>query len=435
MSSLTNKKILKFWYPLASTWLMMSLEGPFIAAIIARLPEPKFNLAAYGVAFSFALIIESPIIMIMSASTALVKDRNSFLKLRNFTYLLNLVITLLMLIVLIPPVFDYIAIDLITLPLHIAHLTHIAVAILLPWPASIGYRRFYQGILIRNNLTRRVAFGTIFRLVTMAVTALILYFSTNADGVVVGATAMSVGVTSEALVIKLMTLSTLKNLRMVSDKNENSLDYRGLVNFYYPLALTSMLTLGVQPMVSFFLAQSKMPIESLAVLPVITSLVFIFRSVGLSFQEVAIALMGKNGENYRQLKNFAQMLGIIATCLLAIVAFTPLSQIWFHNVSGLSLELSSFAKIPLMIIAVMPGLSVLITFQRSVLVYSRKTSPITFATIIEVVGILLILFITIKHLEFVGVIAAATAFLVGRTGSITYLMFPFLKTSRSFEKN
>lgn len=435
MSSLTNKKILKFWYPLASTWLMMSLEGPFIAAIIARLPEPKFNLAAYGVAFSFALIIESPIIMIMSASTALVKDRYSFLKLRNFTYLLNLAITLLMLIVLIPPVFNYIAIDLITLPLHIAHLTHIAVAILLPWPASIGYRRFYQGILIRNNLTGRVAFGTIFRLVTMALTALALYFFTNADGVVVGATAMSIGVTSEAFVIKLMTLSTLKNIKIISDKNGKDLDYKGLIDFYYPLALMSMLSLGVQPMVSFFLAQSKMPIESLAVMPVITSLVFIFRSVGLSFQEVAIALMGKKGENYKQLKNFAQMLGIIATFLLAIVAFTPLSQIWFHNVSGLSPELSSFARIPLMIIAIMPGLSVLITFQRSVLVYSRKTSPITFATIIEVVGILLILFITIKHLEFVGVIAAATAFLVGRTGSITYLMFPFLKTSRGFEKN
>ncbi len=64
---LSSSKIFKFWLPLAATWLMMSLEGPFIAAIIARLPEPKFNLAAYGVAFSFALIIEAPVIMIMSA--------------------------------------------------------------------------------------------------------------------------------------------------------------------------------------------------------------------------------------------------------------------------------------------------------------------------------------------------------------------------------
>ncbi len=71
--SLTYKKIFFFWIPLAATWLMMAIEGPFLAAIIARLANPKFNLAAYGVAFSFAVFIEAPIIMIMSASTALAK--------------------------------------------------------------------------------------------------------------------------------------------------------------------------------------------------------------------------------------------------------------------------------------------------------------------------------------------------------------------------
>ena len=88
--TLSQRRILQFWWPLASTWMMMSLEGPFIAAVIARLPEPKFNLAAYGVAFAFAMLLESPIILIMSASTALVHDRPSLHKLRRFTYALNM---------------------------------------------------------------------------------------------------------------------------------------------------------------------------------------------------------------------------------------------------------------------------------------------------------------------------------------------------------
>lgn len=71
-----SKTILTFWIPLAATWLMMSLEGPYLSALIARLAEPKFNLAAYGIAFSLALIIEAPVIMMMSASTALVKIIN-----------------------------------------------------------------------------------------------------------------------------------------------------------------------------------------------------------------------------------------------------------------------------------------------------------------------------------------------------------------------
>jgi len=143
-SILTVRKLIKFWLPLAATWLMMSIEGPILAALIARLAEPEFNLAAYGVAFSFALIIEAPVIMIISASTALVKNYDSFIKLRNFTFLLNAIITLLMLVLLIPQVFFFIAEDLINLPHKVAGLTHTATIILIPWPGAIGYRRFYQ---------------------------------------------------------------------------------------------------------------------------------------------------------------------------------------------------------------------------------------------------------------------------------------------------
>ena len=175
-NKLTYRYIFFFWIPLAATWLMMSLEGPFIAAVIARMLEPKYNLAAYGVAFSFAIIVEAPIIMLMSAATALVKDKNSYTKLKNFTHVMNFLITLAMLILIVPSVFYYITVDLMGLPRNVAHLTHIASIILIPWPAAIGYRRFYQGVLIRYNLTKRVAYGTVVRLVCMSLTALYSYF-------------------------------------------------------------------------------------------------------------------------------------------------------------------------------------------------------------------------------------------------------------------
>ena len=151
---LSYRRIFTFWAPPAFTWLMMSVEGLFLAAIIARLPEPKFNLAAYGMAFSLALIIEAPIIMlIMSAATALVKNNHSFLRLRNYTYALNFFITALMLILLLPPVFYFPMHNLIGLPPEVARLTHRASLLLLPWPAAIGCRRVFQGILFRSNLT------------------------------------------------------------------------------------------------------------------------------------------------------------------------------------------------------------------------------------------------------------------------------------------
>ena len=86
---------------------MMASEGPFLAAIIARLAEPTYNLAAYGIAFAFAILIESPVIMLMSASTALVEDRTAYRKLRDFMYGLIALSTGLLLFVLFPPVYRW----------------------------------------------------------------------------------------------------------------------------------------------------------------------------------------------------------------------------------------------------------------------------------------------------------------------------------------
>ena len=171
---LTNRKIFLFWGPLALTWLMMSFEQPFLIAFIARLSDAKVNLAAFGIAGSFAMIFEAPIIMLMSASTALVTGHHSYKKLKHFTDLLNLGVTTVQLIMLIPPVFNFFVISLMGVPEEVAAPAYTALIIFLPWAASIGYRRFYQGILIRNNLTRRVTYGTIVRLSVIVIAGLIL---------------------------------------------------------------------------------------------------------------------------------------------------------------------------------------------------------------------------------------------------------------------
>lgn len=425
METLTTKKILKFWLPLAGTWLMMSLEGPFIAAIIARLIDPKFNLAAYGVAFSFALIIEAPVIMMMTASTSLVKDYSSLRKLRQYTWILNAIITGLMLILLIPNIFFFITIDLIGLPENVAQLTHIATIIMIPWPGAIGFRRFYQGVLIRNHATRRVAYGTVIRLFSMVSTAMSLFLFTSLPGVYIGTAALSIGVTVEAISTRIMVHPILRRLRAADNSLEQQdfLSFQAINKFYYPLALTSVLTLGVHPLITFFIGKSVMALESLAVLPVVSSFVFLFRGVGLSFQEVAITLLGKNKEHDRVVKRFATILGLSLALGLIVTAFTPLSSIWFSRVSGLNPTLTALALTPLMIMGLFPASTVLISFQRAILVQSGRTSPITTATIIEVVTIITVLYVAIMHWSLIGVTAAALAFLTGRMAANIYLHF------------
>jgi Na+-driven multidrug efflux pump len=417
---LTYRRIFLFWGPLALTWLMMAFEQPFLIAFIARLNEAKFNLAAFGIAGSFAMIIESPIIMLMSASTALVTGRHSYKKLKRFTDILNAFITGIQLLILIPPVFNYIVIGLMEVPEEVAGIAHIALVIFLPWAASIGYRRFYQGILIRNNLTRRVTYGTMVRLSVIMIMGLFLY-SAGVKGAYVGAGAMSLAVFCEAIATRMMVSRTLKDLLQKEDTENGNLSLRSITKFYYPLALTSILSLGVHPFVTFFLGRSYMAVESLAVLPVVSSLVFIFRSLGLSYQEVNIALTGKGKQNYPLLRNFAIYLGVLVTVLVTVLAFTPLADFWFINLSGLSKELADLSYLPLKIMILLPAMTVLLNFQRSSLIINGTTGPISIATAIELLGIIAVLLICVVFLNLTGVVAASIAFIAGKGMSNLYL--------------
>jgi progressive ankylosis protein len=426
------RAVLRFWAPLSAQWLMMSLEGPFLAAVIARLADPTFNLAAYGVAYALGILVESPVIMLMSASTALADGPESYRKLRTFALALYAFSTALLLLLLVPPVFEA-TVALIGLPEPVSVLVRGALWLLIPWPAAIGYRRFLHGLLIRSGRTRLVAYGTLLRLVAMAATALLLAFTTW-PGAWVGAAALSAGVVVEAIAARFMAIGALRELRggepvpetaraaaAAAPGSAATSSYGAIARFYYPLALTSFIGLTVQPMLTFFMGRAPSPVESLAVFPVVHALTFLFRSFGLSFQEAAIALLGSRSEHAWELARFGAGLALASSGALALVAFTPLAGVWFETISGLPPELAAMALAPTRVAVALPALSVALSFQRALLVQDRTTQPITVATAIEVVGIAILFPVLGWGAGLAGVTAAMLAFLGGRIAGVLFL--------------
>jgi hypothetical protein len=136
------KRIFLTWWPLAASWLMMSMEGPLMSAIVARLVDPKINLAAYGgVVFPLALVIEAPIIMLLSASTAMSKDYPSYLKLRKAMNTLGGVFTGLHFLVAFTPLYFVVVNNILGVPQELVAPGRIGLMIMLPWTWAIGYRR------------------------------------------------------------------------------------------------------------------------------------------------------------------------------------------------------------------------------------------------------------------------------------------------------
>ena len=421
--TLTSGHIARFWSPLAATWVMMALEGPLIAATIARLPEAKINLASHGVVFAIAILVEAPVIMLMTAATALVRDRDSYRKLRLFAHGLNALSTLLVVLLLVPAVFEPLILGLLDLPRDVADIIYGALWIYLPWPAAIGYRRFIHGVMISGGKTRQVAVGTVFRLVSMAGTAFALPAFTDLHGAWVGAASLTVGVCVEAVAARIMATGAIRRVLATSPEESGAapMSYGGILAFYYPLALTSLVALSTHPMLTFFVGRARDPLESLAVLPVVHSLSFLFRAAGLSYQEAAIALTGNDFEHRRPVGRFAMRMGLATTAAYALIVLTPLFGVWFETISGLTPELSGYARIPALVLIPVPGLGFWLAHQSAIMVLMRRTKAITMATTLGLLGILVVFPVLAWGLGWVGATAAVVAFLGGRIVSNLYL--------------
>ncbi|MBX7137586.1 MAG: hypothetical protein K1X83_06345 [Oligoflexia bacterium] len=410
---------------------MMAAEGPMITGIIGRLPEQKFNLAAFGVAFAWALFLESPVISLLSVSAALCKDRQSFLKLRRFMWILSIGTTLSMVPLLVPAVFNTLAQRLLNLPPQVSTLAYNALWNMVLWPGAIGYRRFYQGAMISHNLPHRVAQGTIVRMLSMAGIGLVLYFFSALPGATIGTAMLVTGVVCEAVATRLMARQVVSKILNQTERKQSAaaeLTYHTLFQLYLPLTLTIFLGMTIGPVTTFFLGHSQMAVESLAVLPVSNSVVFFTYTSVIGMQETSIVLAGEGLENTALLKRFAWIIGAALCGVLGLFTFTALGDFWLQKVCGLAPELFWLAKLTLRIGIVMPLLRAWECTQRGLMVKAGRTATVTAASVCELIGIAGVLFACIHRFELIGAPSAQFAVAMGGCAAVG-LLIPFTRNA------
>ena len=178
----------------------MILQGPVVHAAIARLPDPETNLAAAGIVISLAVTIESPVIMVLATATALATSGQAYRVLQRFVRHLTIILTIIAAtIAFADPVYNWLTLELLGLPVHIAEAAQPGLKIMTLWSAVIGWRRFFQGILIRFGRTRRVGYGTGIRLAAVTITAILLVNYSQFSGVVVAACSWMAGVIADLI--------------------------------------------------------------------------------------------------------------------------------------------------------------------------------------------------------------------------------------------
>jgi uncharacterized membrane protein len=273
--------------------------------------------------------------------------------------------------------------------------------------------------MIRHGHSEMVGQTTTIRLVTVAVVLAVGFSVKTIPGPVLAGAAQGLGVTAEAVFAGLRIRKIRPEIKAAPDALPLTL--KRFTSFYLPLALTSSLWLLWQPLVSAAVFRMPAPLDSVAVWSVITGILFLFRSPGVAFNEVVVALL----EEHRaiiSLRKFARNIAIITTIIILILVLTPLSQLWLRYVAALPADLVESGRVALILGLPIGALSVYISYFQGMIVHNSRTGAVAEAVLSFLLSMAVILVLGVVLQSVKGVYVASAAFALAHFTQAIWLM-------------
>jgi Na+-driven multidrug efflux pump len=410
------------WIPLAASMLIMVLETSIVNIGLGRSADAELALAAYGVAYSIALLVEAPILMLIDASVARSVDYEAFAVVRRFTILLGVMVTAAGLLVSATPLYGVIVERLMGIPADVAAWARPTLIILAFWSAPIGWRRSYQGVLIRANRTAIITIATGVRLTVLAAVLFAGLARWPERGAVVAGVAMDVSVVVEALMVTRAARRVLrdKQVEAIGSRLDEALTLRALWRFYGPLLVTSLIRQSIRPALSAGIAAAALARTSLAAWPVAWGLAILIAGPGWSLQQLTTAL-ATDGPAFRRVSRFSLALSLGLAGILSLIAFTPLYGLVMGGIYNLSPELQDLSRPALRAMALLPLVLGAQSVYRGTLIRRGATKEVRSAILVNAAVLVASLLAGTRWLTMTGVFLAASTSMLSNVAELAWL--------------
>lgn len=327
------------------------------------------------------------------------------------------------------PLFDIVVVALMDPPAEIIEPSRLGLALMLPWIWSIGYRRMQQGVLIRYNRSRFITIGTIGRLVITVLATALFGFGFQLSGVQAASLGISLAVLAEALyagwAVRPLVREYLPREQLVSPP----LTAKTFFPFYIPLIFTALISLAIQPLGSAAMARMPQALSSLAVWPVLSGLLFLFRAPALALTEIIVASLGRPNA-LAAIKQFIFLLASAIFGLTLVAAFTPLADAYFITLSGLPADLALLAGAGFIAALGWTPAEAFRNYLQGIVVHTGNTRSVGMSMIALLVVTVIILGIGIITQRFPALQVAVIAFTAGTFTQGVWLWF-VSKTERA----
>lgn len=421
------RTIFWFWMPLAFSWLMMTFEGPWIQGVIARKADPELQLAAFGLVISLSVLIESPVIMFLAVSSALTRDRQAYRILWRYVMIVNVIVTVIAALMAFTPLLDLYLGRLLGIPQEIVNAARPGMAIMILFSAFIGYRRFHQGILINHNRTHTIGTGTLLRIIVSAGVAMALGYWSDLPGAVIGSYGIIFAVFVEMAYVHYISRPDVRDLEMTPrPEDKPPLTLSKILHFHIPLALTSVMTLFMLPVLQRGLASTPEPEQALAAFPVVFSILLIMRAGGFAWQEVVITL-SKDAQHVQSLRRFTLIMGGSMSATTLIFATTPMINIYTGTILDVPDHLMPLVVTGVLVGFLTPLFTALQSYLRGMLMRADTTDPIYQGMGVGFIVLSFIMWLGLR-LGFDGIPVASAALTGGAGIELLYLYWAYVQS-------
>jgi progressive ankylosis protein len=433
-----NRQLIQLWQqfiPLSLSDVTMALGDPLTTITLAHLADSRTNLAAVGIAKAIAIFCESPIIMLLHASNALAPSQASRQALWRFALLASGAMSLLLALISLPPVFAVVGEGWLGVTAGLSQTVRSVLMITILWPMAIGWRRYFQGLLIHSGQSNAVAQAGIIRLLVVG-GVLAGGFTLQIGGATVAAMSLVLGVIAEAIAVTYLAkkLGATRAPALISTP-ELPKDLAGVWKFYAPLGGTMILVWGARAALVGIVARANDGAIALAAWPAAWGLVLVIANSTRMVQQIIIRnrKLLPGGEASRQenqlLITFAVTVGLVCSLVLLLVSGTSISTQAIGWFIGSDQELILRVRPVLLICAVMPLLVSLQNAVQGFLVSEGRTWTINYATWMGAGVMLGVTYLGVQSGQS-GSIAAATGMVLGAMMEIMFLFYSWQTVKR-----
>ncbi len=261
---------------------------------------------------------------------------------------------------------------------EISQPTQTMLSLIFLWPFLIGWRRYFQGLLIHEGQSRKIGTASLGR-ISAVVFFLGVGFQQSWRGEVVAALALIGGIFIESFLVTVFAFRSQDAVRsLLVPREKITLDLKSICKFYWPLANSSLIVWGGRALLIAIIARSAEASVDLASWTAGWGLILVVANATRMVQQVTIRRRNMIPDS--QLLIFGCSVGLTCSLILAFMSFSDWGRVFLDFFLGQDESLRERVQ-PIMAICFVVPLGVAIqNILQGFLIGESKTKLINFAT-------------------------------------------------------